>query len=77
MLEGGHDVPADKIRSRYIKSLKIIPELVALCDVCTIFDNSTDAPTVIYRKDADGTIIEESPLWPKKRIVELVYGTRN
>jgi predicted ABC-type ATPase len=75
-LEGGHDVPADKIRSRYAKSLANLPELVTICDTCTVFDNSTDKPTVIYHKDKTGEIIDESPYWSKHRIAALVHSGR-
>ncbi|GHU27432.1 hypothetical protein FACS1894164_19520 [Spirochaetia bacterium] len=75
VLSGGHDVPVDKIRSRYIKSLKNLPELAKLSDICTIFDNTTDVPTVIYRKDDTREIIDESSIWSKSMIIDLVYGT--
>ncbi|GHU48220.1 hypothetical protein FACS1894200_04870 [Spirochaetia bacterium] len=74
VLCGEHDVPTDKIRSRYHKSLKNLPELVKLCDVCTVFDNTTEEMAVIYRKDEKREIVEESYLWPKLRILELIYG---
>lgn len=41
--EGGHNVPEDKIRSRYAKSLANLPGLVELADIVQIFDNSTSA----------------------------------
>ena len=37
---GGHSVPEDKIKSRYFKSLNLIPELIELCDIVHIYDNS-------------------------------------
>jgi hypothetical protein len=39
-----------------------------------VFDNSTDTPAVIYHKDKTGEVFAESPLWPKQKITELVYG---
>jgi predicted ABC-type ATPase len=51
-MAGGHNVPADRIRSRFGKSLANIAQLVGIADSCTIFDNSGAAPLVIYRKDA-------------------------
>ncbi|GHV03272.1 ATPase AAA [Spirochaetia bacterium] len=72
--EGGHDVPIEKIRSRYEKSLVNLPELLSICETCTIFDNSFDTPVVIYRKDKKREVISEVPLWPKKRITNLVCG---
>ena len=37
--DGGHDVPVDKIKSRYVKALNLVPELVKVCDVMHIYDN--------------------------------------
>ena len=30
--EGGHDVPEDKIRSRYNKALELLPQVIDVCD---------------------------------------------
>ena len=47
---GGHGVPTEKIISRYDKALALVHELVPLCDVCHIYDNSLDAPYRIFKK---------------------------
>lgn len=36
VLEGGHDVPEDKICTRYVKSLEMVKRLVEVCDVLHI-----------------------------------------
>lgn len=51
--KGGHDVPEDKIWSRYHKSLQLLKTLVALSDECTVVDN-TLKPEIIFIKNADG-----------------------
>ena len=38
--EGGHDVPREKIISRYEKALKLVKDVVDVSDVCHIYDNS-------------------------------------
>ena len=38
--EGGHDVPSDKIASRYDRSLAFLPEAIRLSDRAYLFDNS-------------------------------------
>lgn len=38
--DGGHDVPADKIISRYERSLALLPEAIRLSDRAYLFDNS-------------------------------------
>ena len=50
---GGHDVPEDKIISRYEKSLQNLSKLVRIADRTRIVDNSTDVPSVICEV-ADG-----------------------
>ena len=49
---GGHGVPEDKIRSRYTKALNLIPELVNICDILHIYDNTRD-PFRIFKKRKD------------------------
>jgi predicted ABC-type ATPase len=70
--EGGHDVPEDKIRSRYAKSLANLPELRELSDVCTVFDNSDDRPRVIYRKDAEREVVVESKFRSEPELKKLL-----
>jgi predicted ABC-type ATPase len=72
VFEGGHDVPVGKIRSRYVKSLANLPELIKVCDECIVIGNSLDSPRVIYKKDDTNVVIDESQLWNKRRITELV-----
>jgi len=40
VLEGGHDVPVDKIRSRYARSLENVYEAIRQSDRAYLFDNS-------------------------------------
>jgi predicted ABC-type ATPase len=68
---GGHNVPEEKIRNRYDKSLANIPVLVQLCDVCYVIDN-TDEPVVICYKSSLEQLIWENRYWPGERILELV-----
>ena len=71
ILDGGHDVPPDKIRSRYYKSLQNLGELVALSDDCRVYDN-TMAPQIIFYKDMQGCAINENAYWQRERIKQLV-----
>ena len=76
VLNGGHDVPKDKIISRYEKSLANIPEFIKLCDICHIFDN-TDLPARIFRKHKDNITLFENQYWTYGKIKELVFGKEN
>jgi predicted ABC-type ATPase len=68
---GGHGVPEDKIRSRYIKALNLIPELVEIADVMHIYDNST-IPFRIFKKRKTEYYIWENENWNKETIKKLV-----
>ena len=54
--EGGHDVPQDKIISRYYKSIGNAKPLFAFADEVLIFDNSIDnkSPELCYYKGKSG-----------------------
>ena len=72
---GGHDVPTDKIISRYHKSLRNLSELLKVSDVMWVIDNSTaKAELLIHLKDNVLTI-HETTLWSKERIQQLIDGT--
>lgn len=69
---GGHDVPIDKIISRYDKALGLINELIPLCDVCHIYDNSADSPYRIFKKRKESYwYCTQRHLWNKADIVAL------
>ena len=47
---GGHDVPKEKIISRYDRALALVKELIKVCDICHIYDNSSNKPFRIFKK---------------------------
>ena len=67
---GGHDVPTDKIISRYNKAMSLIPELIEVCDVCHIYDNS-DEPFRIFKKRKTEYFCWENRFWDIQRIQRL------
>lgn len=69
--QGGHGVPEDKIISRYEKALDLIPELVKVCDVMHIYDNS-DVPFRIFKKRKTELFFWENEYWNEKNIHDLV-----
>lgn len=71
---GGHGVPEDKIRSRYDKALKLIPELVKVCDIMHIYDNSSE-PFRIFKKRKDQYFYWENDFWNLESIKNLT-GTK-
>ena len=60
---GGHDVPEDKIVTRYDKALNLVKELVKLCDVCHIYDNSGNKPFRIFKKRKEQIYYDECSDW--------------
>ena len=45
---GGHDVPVEKIISSYDRALGLVEDVVKVCDVCHIYDNSGKRPFRIF-----------------------------
>lgn len=68
---GGHGVPEDKIRSRYVKALGFISELVKVTDVMHIYDNST-LPFRIFKKRKEEYFYWENDDWDIDKIKKLV-----
>ena len=65
------DVPEDKIRSRYIKTLKLLPQIIDACDKILIYDNSV-LPSLIYKKDEEGNDYFPTEIWPIEKLKELI-----
>ncbi len=72
--DGGHDVPTDKIVSRYHKALKNIPEFVALCDICHVYDNTVEAFR-ICRKHKGSLTLYSNEVWTEAQVRALIFGT--
>ena len=60
---GGHDVPEDKIITRYDKALNLVKNLVKICDVCHIYDNSGSTPFRIFKKRKELVYYDECDDW--------------
>ncbi len=72
-MRGGHDVPPEKVRSRYEKALKLLPRIVAVCDRLTIYDNSSETPVPIFIKDDNRMEIIPCMDWDEASITELLF----
>lgn len=73
---GGHNVPEEKIRSRYQKSLEILFDALRLCDRAYLFDNSEEKWVLLAELDQDEFIIHTDtiPAWLNDHV--LAYLTR-
>lgn len=69
---GGHDVPEDKIRSRYKKSLLNLSELLKFADVVNVVDNSSDKAELLISLKNKNIKIFESTRWTKEEIETLI-----
>jgi len=48
--KGGHDVPEEKVRSRYVNSLQQLPWFFGEADQAVIYDNSGATPVKVLQK---------------------------
>lgn len=78
---GGHDVERETVRKRFYKSLANIKELLSLCDILHVYDNTNDntndkviAPRII-RKHKESITIFPNENWSEKEILSLIDGT--
>lgn len=69
---GGHDVPEDKIRSRYTKSLQNLSPLVRIADTTRVLDNSGAEPRLICEVEGNAVRIWDNDVWTKNAILRLL-----
>lgn len=58
----GHDVPEDRIRARYDRTLQLLPEAIAAAGQATLFDNTTVLLPIVRRS---GETVQPSPPIPQ------------
>lgn len=68
---GGHNVESKKVIDRYYKSLNNIKELLEICDIMHVYDN-TDQPKRIIRKHKEQFSIYPNSHWSKEAIMDLI-----
>ena len=68
---GGHDVEHIKVIDRYYKSLGHIKELIDICDILHVYDN-TESPKRIIRKHKDDLSIYPNEYWTEQDIIKLL-----
>lgn len=74
--QGGHNVPGDKILSRYERSRALLPEALDVVTSANVMNNSLDNPVCIAEKKKDGTfeVFPQDPpsKWSANSIRELI-----
>jgi len=73
---GGHDVPEDKILKRYERALALVGDVVAVSDICHIYDNSEEKPFRIFKKRKEECCYDECEDWYKEDI-EVLTNVQN
>lgn len=73
---GGHDVPEQKIRDRYYRSLDLLYDAITLSNRAYVWDNS-GAPTdqFLVAEFADGQLVQaapEVPLWFYESVIQKI-----
>lgn len=64
--KGGHHVPEEDVRRRYLRSMRHLPSAIGRADLVTIVDNTTEqGPRVVLAIDHGQITMraEELPLW--------------
>lgn len=71
VLSGGHDVPEDKILTRYNRALDLLPGVLEVCDIFHLYDNSK-TPYRIFKKRKNEFYYDPCPeLWSSEEIKNL------
>ena len=68
---GGHDVPEEKIYARYDRAMALIPQVVAVSDICHIYDNSEEEPFRIFKKRKEVCFYDVCDDWQREKIETL------
>ena len=76
-LTGGHDVPENKIVERYDRALRLIPELISVCDICSIYDNTASQPYRIFKKRKENFYYDSGSLFWNVEDLEILTGIKN
>ena len=68
---GGHDVPEEKIYARYDRAMALVPEVIAVSDICHIYDNSEEEPFRIFKKRKGECFYDVCDDWQREKIETL------
>jgi predicted ABC-type ATPase len=70
--KGGHDVPEDKIVSRWYKSLEQLPWFLQQADKASLYDNSGAEPKLIGKKEGDTIELDPDVLAEIEKAVKTI-----
>jgi predicted ABC-type ATPase len=61
----GHDVPEEKVRSRYARLWSLVAEAIALVDEATVYDNSSASQPFRVVASFHRGVAVSKPAWPR------------
>ena len=61
MAAGGHNVDSSKVIERYYKSINNIKELLDICDIMHVYDNTKSPERIIRKHKEELSNIREYP----------------
>ena len=65
--QNGHDVPVDKIHSRYHRTTALLPDIITAADEVYVYDNSGLAPRLTFsKKDGKYIACDEAAIGPER-----------
>lgn len=70
---GGHDIPAEKVRKRYEESRNNLEKVIPFCDSVSVFDNSESFRRLATIKE--GKLIQKTdkvPFWFNSKLKNLI-----
>lgn len=73
--KGGHDVEPAKVIERYYKSLGNIKELMTICDILHVYDNTNNISRII-RKHKDEISIFPNEYWSEAELLQLIMSSK-
>jgi len=65
-MEGGHDVPEEKVRDRYVRGQPLIRQAALLADLGMVYDNSIlNTPPRLVLQFTDGRLVKAEEPFPR------------
>jgi predicted ABC-type ATPase len=74
---GGHDVPTDKLKSRYERAMSLMPEVLKLADLAFIYDNSGDKPQFLMSKYSGDSVVVEMDNMTCEKVQNVIVARNN
>ena len=75
-LAGGHDVPIDRIRSRYERMMRLLPRIVEDSDSAYVMDNSDTSQVFLFDRDDRYGGRDTLPPFLQERLAEPLAARR-